>query len=64
MLIEAPIQKKTYNNVSSSMGDLVRRGWAVMNSRAEHRSTFLSIEVHCTSFLCSALHFTVKKIYL
>ena len=46
-LMKAPIQKKTYNDFSSSSGDLVRRGWAAVNSTAEHRSTLLSIELHC-----------------
>ena len=60
MLIEAPTQKKTYKDFSSSLGDLVKRGWAAVHSTAEHWSTFLSIELHYTSFLCSALH---KKVF-
>ena len=64
MLIEAPTQKKTYKDFSSSLGDLVKRGWAAVHSTAEPWSTFLSIELHCTSFLCSALHWKVLKIYV
>ena len=56
MLIEAPKQKKTYNDFSSSLGDLVKRGIAAVHSTAENWSTFLYIELHWTSFLCSALH--------
>ena len=57
MLIEAPTQKKTYK-------DLVKRGWAAVHCTSEPWSTFLSIELHCTSFLCSALHWKVLKIYV
>ena len=39
--------EKTYKDFSSTSGDLVRRGWAAVNSTAEHRSTLLSIELHC-----------------
>ena len=50
MLIEPPIQKKTYKDFSSSLGDLVKQGWATVHSTAEHWSTFLSIKLQCTSF--------------
>ena len=37
-------------------GDLVKRGGAAVHSTAEHWSIFESIELHCTSLICSALH--------
>ena len=43
-------------NKSFSLGDLVKRGLAAVHSTAEHWSTFLSIDLHCTSFLCNSLH--------
>ena len=48
--------KEKYKDFNSSLRDLVKRGWAAVHSTAEHWSTFLSIELHCTSFLCSVLH--------
>ena len=47
---------KTYKDFSSSSGDLVKQGWAAVHSTADTWSTFLAIELHCTSFLCCALH--------
>ena len=32
--------KKTYNDFSSSFGDLAKRGWAAVHYTAEHWSTF------------------------
>ena len=48
--------EKKLQGFSSSFGDLLKQGWAALHSTAEHLSTFLSIELYCTSFLCSALH--------
>ena len=48
--------EKKYTDFSFSFWDFVRQGWAPVHSTAEHWSIFLSIELHCTSFLCSALH--------
>ena len=48
--------EKTYKDFSSSLGDLIKQGWAAVHSTAEPWSTFLSIELHCISFLCSAHH--------
>ena len=58
ILMEAPIQKNTQKkeDFSSFWGDLVKRGWAAVHSTAEHWSIFESIELHCTSLICSALH--------
>ena len=44
--------------------DLFKRGWVAVHSTALHRSTFLSIELHCTFFLCSALVWKVYIIYV
>ena len=48
--------EKTYKDFSSTLGDLVKRRWAAVHSTAEQRSSFLVIELHCTSFLCSLFH--------
>ena len=56
MLIEAPIQKKTYKGFSSYLGDLVKRGWAAVHSTAEHRSKFY--QLNYTALLFYAVHFT------
>ena len=58
MLKEAPAQKKTYRDFSSSSGDLVKRGWAAVHSTAEPRSTFYPLNY--TALLSYAVHFTEK----
>ena len=52
---------------NSSSGDLVGwgKGGRAVHFTAEHLSTLLSIELHCTYFPCNALHYKVKiKIYI
>ena len=48
--------KQKNKDFSSFLGDLVKRGWAAVHSTAEHWSIFESIELHCTSLICSSLH--------
>ena len=45
---------KINKDLSSFLADLVKRGWAAVHSTAEHWSIFESIELHCTSLICSA----------
>ena len=56
MLIEAPIQKKTYKDFSPSSGDLVKRGWDAVHSTAENRPKFYPLNY--TALFPNALHFT------
>ena len=58
MQIDAPIQKETYKDIFLLLGIwLGRGGGAAVHTTAEHWFTFLSIELHCTSFPCSAPFF-------
>ena len=43
MLIEAPNQKKTYMDFSSSLEDLVKQGWAAVHFTAEHWFAFINV---------------------
>ena len=50
-------EKKNIQGFFFFFRDLIWRGWAAVNFTAEHRSTFLSIELHCIYFpmLCTSL---------
>ena len=58
MLKEAPIQTKTFKDFSSSLNDLVKRGWAAVHSTSEPCSTFYPLNY--TALLSYAVHFTEK----
>ena len=61
MRIDTPIQKETWEK-KSSLVDLDRwGGGGAVHFTAENLSTLLSIELICTYFPCSALHYKVNK---
>ena len=57
MLIEAPIQKKTYKDFSSSLGDLVKRGsaavqtWKMSETLPEQDCSFPDFTRKCANYV-------------